>query len=236
MKKLTKLSALDATPASSVTDVARALGGTVTVVTSFPKELTGIYKTAFEKANPGIKLEILNKSTTQGIAYVRELPEGQRPDIFWASAPDAFEVLVGQKLLADVAGLANKTAPTKVGNYPINDPNGMYLGQALGGYGLMWNTRYMAASPCWHCASPYKNQSVKIFPGFKMLFGSSACLMVRIMATAPAPVSLNRKSILCKPMPCSPLQVPSMPSARVTKAWFKRSAVSRSSGWLGSIR
>lgn len=146
MKKLTKLSAL----ATSVTLLAgaasSALGGTVTVVTSFPKELTGIYKTAFEKANPGIKLEILNKSTTQGIAYVRELPEGQRPDIFWASAPDAFEVLVGQKLLTDVAGLANKNAPTKVGNYPINDPNGMYLGQALGGYGLMWNTRYMAAN------------------------------------------------------------------------------------------
>lgn len=103
MKKLAKLSAL----ATSVTLLAgaasSALGGTVTVVTSFPKELTGIYKTAFEKANPGIKLEILNKSTTQGIAYVRELPEGQRPDIFWASAPDAFEVLVGQKLLADVA-------------------------------------------------------------------------------------------------------------------------------------
>ena len=146
MKKLIKLSAL----ATSVTLLAgaasSALGGTVTVVTSFPKELTGIYKTAFEKANPGIKLEILNKSTTQGIAYVRELPEGQRPDIFWASAPDAFEVLVGQKLLTDVAGLANKNAPTKVGNYPINDPNGMYLGQALGGYGLMWNTRYMAAN------------------------------------------------------------------------------------------
>ena len=146
MKKLIKLSAL----ATSVTLLAgaasSALGGTVTVVTSFPKELTGIYKTAFEKANPGIKLEILNKSTTQGIAYVRELPEGQRPDIFWASSPDAFEVLVGQKLLTDVAGLANKNAPTKVGNYPINDPNGMYLGQALGGYGLMWNTRYMAAN------------------------------------------------------------------------------------------
>ncbi len=146
MKKLIKLSAL----ATSVTLLAgaasSALGGTVTVVTSFPKELTGIYKTAFEKANPSIKLEILNKSTTQGIAYVRELPEGQRPDIFWASAPDAFEVLVGQKLLTDVAGLANKNAPTKVGNYPINDPNGMYLGQALGGYGLMWNTRYMAAN------------------------------------------------------------------------------------------
>ncbi len=122
-----------------------ALAGTVTIVTSFPKELTQAYKTAFEKANPTIKLEILNKNTVQGIAYVRELAPGQRPDVFWASAPDAFEVLAGQGLLDNVADLANKSAPAKVGNYPINDPRGRYLGQALAGYGLMWNTRYLAA-------------------------------------------------------------------------------------------
>lgn len=123
-----------------------AVGGTVTVVTSFPKEITQTYKTAFEKANPGIKVEILNKNTVQGIAYVRELPPGQRPDVFWASAPDAFQVLAGLKLLDNVADLANKAAPAKVGNYPINSPQGLYLGQALAGYGLMWNTRYMAAN------------------------------------------------------------------------------------------
>ena len=123
-----------------------AQAGTVTVVTSFPKELTQAYKTAFEKANPGIKLEILNKNTVQGMAYVRELPVGQRPDIFWASAPDAFEVMAGQKLLDNIADLANRAAPAKVGAYPINDPKGLYLGQALAGYGLMWNTRYMAAN------------------------------------------------------------------------------------------
>jgi ABC-type Fe3+ transport system substrate-binding protein len=125
---------------------APACAGTVTVVTSFPKELTQAYKSAFEKANPTIKLEILNKNTVQGIAYVRELPAGQRPEIFWASAPDAFEVLAGQKLLDHVADLANKAAPARVGNYPINDPKGMYLGQALAGYGMMWNTRYLAAN------------------------------------------------------------------------------------------
>ena len=124
---------------------AAAHAGTVTVVTSFPKELTQAYKVAFEKANPTIKIEILNKNTVQGIAYLRELPVGQRPEIFWASAPDAFEVLAGQKLLENVADLANKAAPAKVGAYPINNPAGLYLGQALAGYGLMWNTRYLAA-------------------------------------------------------------------------------------------
>lgn len=132
--------------ALAATIPAAALAGTVTVVTSFPKDLTQAYKSAFEKANPGIKLEILNKNTIQGIAYVRELPAGQRPDVFWASAPDAFEVLAGLKLLDNVAALANKAAPAKVGAYPINNPQGLYLGQALAGYGLMWNTRYMAAN------------------------------------------------------------------------------------------
>ena len=35
--------------------------------------------------------------------------------------------------------------PDKIGSYPINDPEGLYRGQALAGYGLMWNTRYMQA-------------------------------------------------------------------------------------------
>ncbi len=126
--------------------ISQAHAGTVTVVTSFPKELTRAYKVAFEKANPGITIEILNKNTVQGIAYVRELPPGQRPDVFWASAPDAFEVLAAQKLLLPVGDLANKDAPAMVGSYPINAPDNMYLGQALAGYGLMWNTRYMAAN------------------------------------------------------------------------------------------
>ena len=123
-----------------------AAAGTVTVITSFPKELTQIYKSAFEKANSDIKIEILNKNTVQGISYVRELPVGQRPDVFWASAPDAFEVMSGLKLLEPIGDLANKATPAKVGAYPINAPDNMYLGQALAGYGLMWNTRYMAAN------------------------------------------------------------------------------------------
>ncbi len=124
---------------------APALAGTVTVITSFPKDLTQAYKTAFEKANPDIKLEILNKNTVSGIAYVRETPAGQRPEVFWASAPDAFEVLGRDKLLANASSLANKDVPDKIGSYPVNDPSGMYLGQALAGYGIMYNTRYIKA-------------------------------------------------------------------------------------------
>ncbi len=116
----------------------------VVVVTSFPKELTEAYKKAFEAKNPGVKVEILNKPTPAGVAYIREAPASNKPDVFWVSAPDAFEVLSAEKLLAKIDSPA-KEVPAKIGNYPINDPKGFYLGQALAGYGIMWNTRYMKA-------------------------------------------------------------------------------------------
>nr|MBA3776072.1 extracellular solute-binding protein [Betaproteobacteria bacterium] len=121
-----------------------ALADIVTVVTSFPKELTEAYKNAYEKKYPADKVEILNKGTSAGIAYVREQSAGNRPEIFWASAPDAFEVLAAEKLLQKV-DVATTGIPEKIGSYPINDPEGMYRGQALAGYGFMWNTRYMNA-------------------------------------------------------------------------------------------
>lgn len=126
--------------------VSAAHAGTVSVVTSFPKELTTAYKKAFEAANPSIKLEVLNKNTTASIAYIKELAPGQRPDVMWASAPDAFEVLAKDNLLQSAPEVKNPQAPAKIGNYPLNDPKNQYYGQALAGYGLMWNTRYMKAN------------------------------------------------------------------------------------------
>jgi hypothetical protein len=118
----------------------------VAVVTSFPKELTEAYKKAFEARNPGIKIEILNKNTTASIAYIKELPAGQRPDVMWASAPMPLRCWRKDKLLQPAPEVKNPQAPAKIGNYPLNDPENMYYGQALAGYGLMWNTRYMQAN------------------------------------------------------------------------------------------
>ena len=131
-----------AIPLYSLTAVAQQ---SVTVVTSFPKELTEAYKKAFEAKHPGTRVEMLSKNTTAGIAFVREQNPGSRPDVFWASAPDAFEVLAKDGLLSKYDG-ANKAVPARIGSYPINDPEGYFYGQALAGYGLMWNTRYLKAN------------------------------------------------------------------------------------------
>ena len=49
-------------------------------------------------------------------------------------------------LLEAGSDVDNPAVPAKIGNYPINDPQGFYLGQALAGYGIMYNTRYLQAN------------------------------------------------------------------------------------------
>jgi phosphoglycerate transport regulatory protein PgtC len=123
---------------------ALSLDGTLTIVTSYPTDTTNTFKAAFEKKYPGVKVEMLKKKTTAGIKYLQEISDSNSADMFWASAPDAFEVLKGDDLLAKydvkVTGI-----PKKVGSFPINDPDGYYKGFAASGYGIMWNTRYLKA-------------------------------------------------------------------------------------------
>lgn len=118
----------------------------VTVITSLPKELTDIYKKAFEQKYPGIQVEMLNRNTKASVAFVKELAPGRRPDVMWASAPDAFDILARERLLEAAPEVRNVAVPPRIGKYPINDPTGLYYGQALSGYGIMWNKRYLEAA------------------------------------------------------------------------------------------
>ena len=144
MKKFMTLGAVAAIAMSIASGAAMAADGTLTIVTSFPKDLTAVFKSAFEKKNPGLTVEVLNKKTSAGIKYLQETAGSNTSDLFWASAPDAFEVLKGDSLLAKYTPMA-KGIPDKVGAFPINDPDGYYMGFAASGYGIMWNTRYTKA-------------------------------------------------------------------------------------------
>jgi len=123
---------------------ASAVSGKLTIVTSFPKDLTEVYRQAFEAENPGVNIEVLNKKTTAGIKYLQETVGNNSSDLFWASAPDAFEVLKGDDLLVQYRPKADGI-PDKIGAFPINDPDGYYSGFAASGYGIMWNERYIKA-------------------------------------------------------------------------------------------
>ena len=115
---------------------ADALEDKLLIVTSYPKDLTGPFKKAFEAQYPGTKVEVLQKKTSAGVKYIQETAQGNTSDLMWASAPDAFEVLKGDGLLARYAPKA-KGIPKHIGSYPINDPDGYYIGFAGSGYGIM---------------------------------------------------------------------------------------------------
>lgn len=117
----------------------------VVVVTSFPKDLTDPFKAAFEAAHPEYELEVVSRNTNASVAFLQETRGANTTDLFWASAPDAFEVLKSENLLAKV-DVASDGIPDAVGGYPINDPDGRYFGFALSGYGIMYNTRYVEAN------------------------------------------------------------------------------------------
>jgi len=123
---------------------AQQLEDKLTIVTSFSKDLTAPFAAAFEKKHPGTKVEVQNRNTAAAVAFIRET-RSSPPDVFWASAPDAFEVLKKNSLLQKYSPKAQGVA-AKVGAYPVNDPEGFYVGFAASGYGIMYNTRYMRAN------------------------------------------------------------------------------------------
>jgi ABC-type Fe3+ transport system substrate-binding protein len=119
----------------------------VVIVTSFPKELFETYKKTFEARHRGIRVVINSKQTNAGVTYLRETRAKPEADIFWVSAPDAFQTLDSEGLLEKYAPPKEIMAriPAKIGNFPIHDPDGKYFGFAISGYGLMWNKNYLKA-------------------------------------------------------------------------------------------
>jgi ABC-type Fe3+ transport system substrate-binding protein len=114
------------------------------IITSFSKDVTEPYARAFQKKYPGTKVEVQNRNTNAAVTFIRET-KSSPPDIMWASSPDAFAVLKADKLLQKYQPKAQGLA-TKVGTYPVNDPDGFYIGFAASGYGIMYNTRYLKAN------------------------------------------------------------------------------------------
>jgi phosphoglycerate transport regulatory protein PgtC len=119
----------------------------VVIVTSFPKELFETYKKTFEAKHPGITVVINSKQTNAGVTYLRETKARPEADIFWVSAPDAFQTLESDGLLERYAPPKDimSRIPAKIGKFPVHDPDGSYFGFAISGYGLMWNKNYLKA-------------------------------------------------------------------------------------------
>jgi ABC-type glycerol-3-phosphate transport system substrate-binding protein len=99
----------------------------VVIVTSFPKELFETYKKTFEAKHPGTTVVINSKPTPAGVTFLRETKAKPEADIFWVSAPDAFQTLDSDGLLENTRrrrGHGEDSA--KVGNFPIHDPGKVF--------------------------------------------------------------------------------------------------------------
>ena len=92
----------------------------VVIVTSFPKELFETYKKTFEAKHPGTNVVVNSKPTPAGVTYLRETKAKPEADIFWVSAPDAFQTLDSDGLLEKYAPPKEIMAkiPAKIGNFP----------------------------------------------------------------------------------------------------------------------
>ena len=134
----------------------------VVVASSFPKELLNAYKQAFDRRYPAYRLEFVNFPGTNIIPFLADRASGSRPDVFWSSSSESFRALLRHGLLQSIGDHQGPAGPSKIGKLSINEPAGFYKGQALSGYGIMWNTRYLAA----RTISPPKTWSDLVKPEF----------------------------------------------------------------------
>ncbi len=118
----------------------KPIANKLVIVSSFPSEMTQLFESAYETLHPSVDVVIIKKKTTAGINYIKN----NSADLFWISAPDAFEVLKKDQLLQQYRPTA-KGIPRRISGYPVNDPDGFYTGFSAAGYGIMWNKPYLAS-------------------------------------------------------------------------------------------
>lgn len=117
----------------------------ITVASSLPRELLAVYKRAIEEQHPNIRVQYVNFPATHTVSFLRDRPPGNRPDVFWGSAPDTFLLLKHHDLLEALGKVGAPEIPEYIGHLRINEAQGYFKGQALSGYGIMWNVRYLKA-------------------------------------------------------------------------------------------
>ncbi|WP_395517492.1 ABC transporter substrate-binding protein [Pseudorhizobium flavum] len=114
----------------------------LSIITSYPPSFYEPFQKAFEKSNADVSVTIIQRNTGSATRFILGKPE-PAADLFWASATDAFELLKQKGALSTVQP-RETNAPARILGYPVNDPDGFYLGFALSSYGLVYNPAYLA--------------------------------------------------------------------------------------------
>lgn len=114
----------------------------ITVLTAYPPEVLARFETAFEKAHPQYRLEIVWRMPHDALPYLRQ-PAQSGVDVYWSASPRTYETLAKEELLRplklDFTGL-----PDRIGQVPLRDPGGRYTATEMAGFGFAVNTAALA--------------------------------------------------------------------------------------------
>ncbi|HWA14535.1 MAG TPA: extracellular solute-binding protein [Burkholderiales bacterium] len=116
--------------------------GRVVVLTSYPQETISLFEAAFEKANPGTRLEIVWRMPRDAMPYL--LDAGSHGvDVYWSASARNYAELAAKDLLAPLA--ADPALPERIGRFPISDPGLRYRASEIASYGFACNESKLRA-------------------------------------------------------------------------------------------
>lgn len=114
----------------------------VVVMTSYPDDMVSLFEAAFEKANPGVAVQVVWKHAREAAAALRQSDHGG-VDVYWTPSVGTFPAMrdagLFQPLAVDRAAL-----PGRIGAQPISDPKGFYEAFEVAGYGIVTNPAALA--------------------------------------------------------------------------------------------
>lgn len=108
----------------------------VVVLTSYPQETISLFESAFEKANPGTRLEIVWRMPRDAMPYLLE-PGSHGVDVYWSASTRNYSELARRDLLAPLE--RDPGLPEQVGGFSISDARLRYRASEIASYGFACN-------------------------------------------------------------------------------------------------
>ncbi|MEO8006671.1 MAG: extracellular solute-binding protein [Betaproteobacteria bacterium] len=114
----------------------------VVVLTSYPQETLSLFESAFEKANPGTRLEIVWRMPRDAMPYLLE-SGSHGVDVYWSASARNYSELASRDMLAALP--ADPALPQEIGGFPIAEPKLLYRASEIAAYGFTCNRKTLAA-------------------------------------------------------------------------------------------
>ncbi|MCE4556533.1 ABC transporter substrate-binding protein [Roseateles cellulosilyticus] len=116
----------------------------VVVLTAYPEEVTSRFEAAFEKAEPGYRLQLVWRMPHDALPYL-QAPGHNGVDVYWSASPRTYAALKLGGALRRMDGIERSGLPTRIGGTEISDTDGHYLATEVAGYGWALNPARLAA-------------------------------------------------------------------------------------------